>query len=36
MVCNNAGSDFGDFRVRLLKIGRRVEERVPLSLCFAT
>jgi hypothetical protein len=36
MVCNNAGLDFSDFRVRLLKIGRRVEARVPFSLCFAT
>ncbi|MGA9571908.1 MAG: hypothetical protein WBS17_17640 [Candidatus Acidiferrales bacterium] len=35
-VCNNAGLDVGDFRVRLLKIGRRVEPRVPFSLCFAT
>jgi hypothetical protein len=36
MVCNNAGLDFSDFRVCLLKIGRRVEPRVPFSLCFAT
>jgi len=36
MVCSNAGLDFGDFRPRLLKIGRRVEARVPFSLCFAT
>jgi hypothetical protein len=36
MVCNNAGLDVGDFRVRLLKVGRRVEARVPFSLCFAS
>jgi hypothetical protein len=36
MVCNNAGLDFSDFRVRLLKIGRRVEARVPFSLCLAS
>jgi hypothetical protein len=36
MVCNNAGLDFGDFRARLLKFGRRVQPRVPFSLCFGT
>jgi hypothetical protein len=36
MVCTAAGLDSGDFRVRMLKIGRRVEMRTPFSLCFAT
>jgi len=36
MVCTAAGLDSGDFRVRLLKIGRLVEARTPFSLCFAT
>jgi hypothetical protein len=36
MVCTTAGLDSGDFRVRWLKIGRRVEMRTPFSLCFAT
>jgi hypothetical protein len=36
MVCTAAGLDSGDFRVRLLKIGQRVEMRTPFSLCFAT
>jgi hypothetical protein len=36
MVCTAAGLDSGDFRVRLLKIGRRVEMCTPFSLCFAT
>jgi hypothetical protein len=36
MVCTAAGLDSGDFRVRLLQIGRRVEMRTPFSLCFAT
>jgi hypothetical protein len=36
MVCTAAGLDSGDFRVRLLKIGRLVETRTPFSLCFAT
>jgi len=36
MVCTAAGLDSGDFRVRLLKIGRCVEMRTPFSLCFAT
>jgi len=36
MVCTAAGLDSGDIRVRLLKIGRRVEMSTPFSLCFAT
>ena len=36
MVCTAAGLDSNDFRARLLKIGRRVEPRVPFSLYFAT
>jgi hypothetical protein len=36
MVCSAAGLDSNDFRIRLLKIGRRVEMRAPFSLCFAT
>jgi len=36
MVCTAARLDSGDFRVRLLKIGHRVEMRTPFSLCFAT
>jgi len=36
MVCTAAGLDSNDFRVRLLKVGRRVAMRAPVSLCFAT
>jgi len=36
MVCTAAGLDSNDFRVRLLKIGRRVEMRTSLTPFFAT
>jgi hypothetical protein len=36
MVCAAAGLDSSDFRVRLLKIGRRVEARTPFPLCFTS
>jgi hypothetical protein len=32
MVCSGAGLDAGDFRARLLKIGRRIEMDGPLML----
>jgi len=36
MVCTAAGLDSNDFRVRLLKVGPRIEMRAPFSLSFAT
>jgi hypothetical protein len=35
MVCTAAGLDSCDFRVRLLKIGHRVEMQTPFPLNFA-
>jgi hypothetical protein len=36
LVCTAAGLDSNDFRVRLLKVGPRIEMRAPSSVCFAT